>query len=123
MNMDHGERTKIGIIEAKARGVDWGTYGQVLAAKNRHEAQVSAESLRPLIFELKLNGCRGPKALAEELNKREVPTRNGGKWHPMTVRRLMQRLEPSLSKEIKEARMEGSKKALKLMEQFRQNSA
>ena len=120
--MNHGEKTKIGIIEAKARGVDWGKHGQVLAAKNKHEAQVFAESLRPLILELRLDGCRGPKAISEELNKRGIPTRTGRKWRRETVHRLIQRLEPSLSKEVKEARMEGSKKALKLMEQFRQNS-
>ena len=121
--MNHGERTKIGIIKAKAKGVDWGKHGRVLGAKNKQQAQVFADALRPLILELRAEKRRGPKAIAQELNKREVPTRNGGKWHPMTVRRLMQRLEPSLSKDVKEARKEGSKKALKLMEQFRQNSA
>ena len=123
MDMNHGEKTKIGIIEAKARGVDWEKHGRVLGAKNKQQAQVFADALRPLILELRAEKRRGPKAIAQELNKREVPTRNGGKWHPMTVRRLMQRLEPSLSKDVKEARKEGSKKALKLMEQFRQNSA
>ena len=122
MVMDHGEKTRAGIIKAKARGVDWGAHGRVLADQNKQQAQIFAESLRPVILELKLERVRGPKAIAEELNKRNMPTRTGGKWRRETVNRLIQRLEPSLSKDVKEARKEGSKKALKLMEQFRQNS-
>ena len=103
--MDHGEKIKNGRVLGKQK------------------AQVFAEGLRPLIRGLMLERVRGPKAISEELNKRGIHTRTGGKWRRETVHRLIQRLEPSLSKEVKEARMEGSKKALKLMEQFRQNSA
>ena len=112
----------MGKNRAKARGTERGWYGRILGEKNKREAQSFAVSLRPLILELMLERVRGPKALAEELNKRNMPTRTGGKWCRETVHRMIKRLEPSLSKDVKEARKEGSKKALKLMEQFRQNS-
>jgi len=120
--MNHGERTRIGIIKAKERGVAWGTHGQVLANQNKQQAQVFAEALRPLILELMLERVRGPKALAVELNKRGISTRTGGEWRRETVHRLVQRLEPSLSKEVKEARLAGLKSVTELMEQDGQNS-
>lgn len=106
--MDRKEETKKGIAEARARGVAWGRHGGVLAARNREQARVFAESLRPLLFDLMVNGRRSATALATELNKRGVPARNGGRWHPATVHRLRKRLEPSLSEEVKQAAKEAA---------------
>ncbi len=83
-----GERTRIALQAAKARGVKLGgTNAQSIA--NRDEALQRAEQLRPMLTELA--GMSANKAAAE-LNKREVPTPKGGQWHALTVMRLRQRL-------------------------------
>jgi hypothetical protein len=83
-----GERTRIALPAAKARGVKLGgTNAQSIA--NRDEARQRAEELRPILIELA--GMSANKAAAE-LNKREVATPKGGQWHALTVMRLRQRL-------------------------------
>ena len=99
--VSHAERTIAGIADARERGVQWGINGKLLAEKNRKEAQAFAESLRPLLIELGVNNNWGPTAVAEETNRREVPTPLGGRWHPTSVRRLLARLGPSLQDEIR----------------------
>ncbi len=84
----------------------WGKHGESLAAGNREQARLFAESLRDLIFDLMLNHrCSRTAALSRELNRRGVKTRNGGDWYPATVRRLKRYLEPSLSEDLKRARI------------------
>ncbi len=46
---------------------------------------------------------RRPARLARELNRRGVTTRNGSKWYPVTVQRLVRRLQSSLGEEVAEA--------------------
>jgi DNA invertase Pin-like site-specific DNA recombinase len=83
-----GERTRIALQAAKARGVKLGgTNAQSIA--NRDEARHRAEELRPTLTELA--GMSANKAAAE-LNRRGVPTPKGGQWHALTVMRLRQRL-------------------------------
>jgi len=82
------ERTKASLAAAKARGVKLGGANaqSELAAK---EAQERAEELRPLFIELA--GMSARKA-AEELNRRNIATPAGGKWHAATVLRVRERL-------------------------------
>jgi DNA invertase Pin-like site-specific DNA recombinase len=83
-----GERTRVALQAAKARGVKLGgTNAQSIA--NRDEARQRAEQLRPVLTELA--GMSANKAAAE-LNKRAIPTPKGGQWHALTVMRLRQRL-------------------------------
>lgn len=83
-----GERTRIALQAAKARGVKLGgTNAQSIA--NRNEAQQRAEQLRPMLMEL---AEMSANKAAAELNKRAVPTPKGGQWHALTVMRLRQRL-------------------------------
>ncbi len=103
MQDDHGIRVRMGIARARARGVEWGRNGARLAETNRNEADGFAMELRPLILELMLSGHRRPTRLARELNRRGVTTRNGSKWYPVTVQRLVRRLQPSLGEEFAEA--------------------
>ena len=83
-----GDRTRAGLAAAKKRGVKLGG----LNAKGIAEQQAArerAEQLRPLFAEL--TDISGRKA-AEELNRRNVATPAGGKWHAATVLRVRGRL-------------------------------
>ena len=83
-----GERTRLALQAAKARGVKLGgTNAQSIA--NRNVANKRAEELRSILSELA--GLSANKAAAE-LNRRGVPTPQGGQWHALTVIRLRQRI-------------------------------
>ncbi len=82
-----GERTRIALQAAKARGVKLGgTNAQSIA--NRDEARQRAEKLRPIMAEL---AGLSANAAARELNRRGIATPKGGQWHALTVLRLRKR--------------------------------
>jgi DNA invertase Pin-like site-specific DNA recombinase len=81
-------RTRAALKAAKARGVVLGNPQQ--AARNRALAQADAESLRPLLTELKHLSSR---QIAAELTLRGVATPRGGRWQSPTVLRMIDRLE------------------------------
>jgi DNA invertase Pin-like site-specific DNA recombinase len=87
-------RTKEGLARAKARGVKLGGENEA-SRQQKAEAQAFAEKLRPLIGQLEAEGM-SMTTIANELNKRKVktPGRAGehGRWHPQTVKRLVERL-------------------------------
>jgi DNA invertase Pin-like site-specific DNA recombinase len=84
-----GERTRVALQAAKARGVKLGgTNAQSIA--NRDEALQRAEEMRPILGELA--GMSASKAAAE-LNRRGIATPKGGHWHALTVMRLRERLK------------------------------
>ena len=85
-------RTKAALAAAKARGVQLGTYGKVLAAKNRAEAVQYAETIRPAIDAAKNDGAKTLAQIAEHLNRKGVLTRQGAQWHTMSVSRALSRL-------------------------------
>jgi Recombinase len=60
---------------------------------SKRVADVRAETLGPTIRKLRKAGFVSIKAIAGELNEREVAAPRGGKWHLTTVTRLLQRLE------------------------------
>ena len=82
-----GERTRLALAAAKARGVKLGgTNDQSLA--NQAAARERAEKLRPVLSELADLSAR---AASIELNRRKVETPTGARWHPETVSRVRQR--------------------------------
>jgi DNA invertase Pin-like site-specific DNA recombinase len=84
-----GERTRLALAAAKARGVKLGgTNAQSIA--NREEAKQRAEQLRPILAEL--SGMSANKTAAE-LNRRGIPTSKGATWHALTVMRVRARLK------------------------------
>jgi hypothetical protein len=60
---------------------------------SKQVADVRAEALGSTIRKLRRAGFFSIKAIARELNEREIPTSRGGKWHVTSVSRLLQRLE------------------------------
>ena len=84
-----GERTRLALAAAKARGVKLGGTNQQSLA-NRDAAQARAETLRGLLTTLASLSAR---AASIELNRRNVETPSGGRWHPETVSRVRRRLD------------------------------
>ncbi|MEQ1934301.1 MAG: hypothetical protein ABL962_10555 [Fimbriimonadaceae bacterium] len=60
--------------------------------RNRHDAESFAEEMRWTILDIQTQGYLGPTALANELNRLGHKTREGGKWHPMSVARVLKLL-------------------------------
>lgn len=85
-------RTKAALAAAKARGVKLGTYGATLAAANKAEAMRFAETVRPAIEQARSQGQTTLTAIADHLNLNGVQTREGARWHPMAVSRVLKRL-------------------------------
>ena len=86
------DRTKAALASAKARGVKLGKHGAVLGAENRKKALATLEAVRPVLVEIEAAGVKTVRGIAEELNKRNVPTPTGGRWHPTSVHRLLSRM-------------------------------
>jgi DNA invertase Pin-like site-specific DNA recombinase len=91
------ERTKAALTVAKSRGTVLGRNAKQLATIRREDrrkfALENAISLRSAITEAKTIS-----AAARLLNDRRVPTANGGRWHPQTVKNyldLIQMDQPS----------------------------
>ena len=59
------------------------------ASANRRAADLYAHEIAPIIAELKASGIVLPRAIADELRKRQVRTARGGACHPTTVARLL----------------------------------
>ncbi len=102
--MNRSEQTKRGIAEARAAGVEWGRYGRVLAERNRAAADVFAESMRPVLVKLMAHTPKAATRTARKLNELGVPTRCGGSWYPVTVRRVVARLGPSFEDDLRRHR-------------------
>jgi DNA invertase Pin-like site-specific DNA recombinase len=86
------QRTKDALAAAKARGVKLGGLN-AKGIKNRDAAKERAQALLPILAEL--NGMSA-RAIATQLNVRNVPTPNGGPWYAVTVIRVQRRLEVGL---------------------------
>jgi DNA invertase Pin-like site-specific DNA recombinase len=86
------ERTKAALASAKARGTKLGSHGAVLGAENRKKALATLEAVRPVLGEIDAAGIKTVRGIAKELNRRNVPTPTGGRWHPTSVHRLLSRM-------------------------------
>jgi hypothetical protein len=79
MESEHAERS------LRRRGVQG-------ALANKQAADSRANALVQIIRELREAGIISRPALAQELNRRGIPTAHGGKWHTTTVVRMLKRL-------------------------------
>jgi DNA invertase Pin-like site-specific DNA recombinase len=89
------ERTIAALKVAKARGIELGKYGRhVLSVENKQNADSFAASLVPVFDELNQAGFTTVRAMAAELNRRQVePYRKQGQWHPSTIWHILKRLK------------------------------
>ncbi len=95
---------KEALAAAKARGVKLGNPngaaalrraeqgGSPLRAAVAANAFSFANSLCPVIEDIRANGHTTLRAIATELNTRSIQTRRGGRWHVSNVRNLLRRL-------------------------------
>lgn len=86
------ERTKAALVAAKVRGTILGANGATLAAENRAKAQAHAESLRVAILEARSTGHVSLTQIAKFLARHGHKTAENGKWHAMSVKRILGRL-------------------------------
>lgn len=56
------------------------------------KADALAESLRATMEEIKESGTTSFSGIAKKLNAQKIKTARGGKWHPSSVKRLLERL-------------------------------
>jgi DNA invertase Pin-like site-specific DNA recombinase len=84
-------RTKAALQAAKARGVRLGRNAERLASANRATAVDRARQIEHVLAELNRSGMT-TREIAAELTARGITTPRGGRWHPQTVRRLMERV-------------------------------
>jgi DNA invertase Pin-like site-specific DNA recombinase len=85
-------RTKVALHAAKARGVRLGRNGaERLAPANKAAAAERAKNLRLVLADLIASGA-SLRQIAAELTKRGIGTPRGGRWHPTTIGRLLNRL-------------------------------
>jgi len=87
------DRTKAALAAAKARGVRLGSNGIVLAARHKAAAAAHARTLRAPISDLISSGCSTLKQIAHGLNEAGYVTREGTKWNPSAVHRVIRRLD------------------------------
>ena len=87
-----GQRTKAALAAAKARGVRLGTNGAVLAAQHKAQANAYATTIREALSTAVTAGARSTRQVADHLNRAGLPSRQGGRWHPASVARVMRRL-------------------------------
>jgi len=83
------QRTKDALAAKKAQGVRLGGINAG-SIRTRDEAKARAEELRPILTELAGQSAR---AIAAELNRRNLPTPGRGPWHAVQVIRVLRRLE------------------------------
>ena len=87
------QRTKEALAAARARGVELGKNGKVLARQNQEKAATFANGMAKTVQQLREEGFTTVRQLADELNHRGVPSANGARWHVPTVHRLLKQLD------------------------------
>jgi len=80
--------------ELKAQGVKLGSPDLTLARANasatlREQAKQRKADVLPVINKIKLDGNHTYQEIANQLNKRNVPTARGGIWHATSVRNII----------------------------------
>lgn len=98
------KRTREALAAAKARGMKLGNPNGAAALRRaakgngasleviRGNADAFASDLAPIVERLRANGLTSLPQLAQGLNAGDFATARGGKWHPSSVRNLLNRI-------------------------------
>jgi DNA invertase Pin-like site-specific DNA recombinase len=93
-------RTRQALVAAKARGVTLGSPKLHLARESavaaiKAEADRHAANILPVIKEAQRAGANSLRAIAAALNARGIATARGGAWHAMSVKNMLDRVQPA----------------------------
>lgn len=88
-----GERTRAALAAARARGIRLGKNGASLARRHQAEATKYAIQIRKPVAAAIEAGARTTRQIADWLNKAGIVSRQGGRWHPANVARVLHRLD------------------------------
>lgn len=100
-----GERTRAALQAAKVRGTTLGNPNGAAAFRRANKGNAAAigalkadadrfaASIACDVAELQAGGFNSLSALAAGLNARRIQTPRGGRWHPSSVRNLLNRLD------------------------------
>lgn len=87
-------RTKEALAALKARGVRLGNPKlDQINGRRRRRADEFAAQMAPTVAQIKAEGYTTVESIRDELNRRDVPTARGGRWHQATVHNLVKRIE------------------------------
>jgi DNA invertase Pin-like site-specific DNA recombinase len=98
-------RTKEALAVARARGVTLGNPNGAAALRRAGKgasalrstvtanADTFAQDLAPVIEEIRANGATSLRAIAAELARRGIRTRQGGRWQVSNVKALLDRVD------------------------------
>lgn len=86
------ERTKAALKAAKAKGIELGRNGKILAEENKRIATNFAETIKDHLLSLRSQGLSF-RAIAEELNNQGIRSYAGGKWYGATAKRAYDRVQ------------------------------
>ena len=90
-------RTKAALAACRARGIELGKHGKILAKQNKVEADTFAKSLVKAIKsaikkQWAEQGRVSHRGIADIFNAKKIKTARNGKWHNTTVRNLCNRV-------------------------------
>jgi DNA invertase Pin-like site-specific DNA recombinase len=91
------ERTRSALAAKKANGAALGNPKNLVQAGfqgravQRCDADQFAENIMPIIRSILAAGPMGMVSIAEVLNERGIRTARGGRWHPSSVRNVIER--------------------------------
>jgi len=92
------DRTCSALAAAKARGIRLGANGAVLAERHKAAATEYAIEIGRLIAAAGDAGAQTTQQIARYLNNAGLPSRQGGRWHPASVARVLRRLHTNLAR-------------------------
>ncbi|MEQ8229689.1 MAG: recombinase family protein [Rhodospirillales bacterium] len=91
------ERTKAALAAKRAKGQLLGNLSTLARAQKEgrltqtFQANIFSTNVLPLIRDIQARGIETYPGIADELNIRGITARRGGKWHPTTVKRILDR--------------------------------
>ena len=92
------ERTRIALASKKAKGATLGNptnlpeAGGLGRAAQQNDADRFAENIIPIIRSIRSAGPIGMVSIAKVLNDRGIRTARGARWHPSSVRNVIERI-------------------------------